>query len=239
MASLDPISAVIQQLSKEAAQDASAKTDAGSYLAEANAEMLRARELEFSDSEKQWVRSHVWLKTAQDIAAFNKHKLRYLTLPAYYRLDVSLFDRQGILADGVNSAGQRMLDVAAFEKEPGKFARMSSQLPTFRLIGQCGVEDAITDNKNPYFKQLADMFPFDLVNMDLTSSLTPKKEGPYSTIMQALDQILRRQRDQIGRWSLFLTFRNVPPDWEPNAVDQLSTNLQENIGDHPEVRDAF
>ena len=204
----DPLSAVVQQLSREATQDAAAKTNVGSYLADANAGTIRSRELEFSDSEKQWVRTEVWLRVAATLAAFNGRKLRYLTLPAYCRLDVSLFDSRKLLQDGVNASGQRVLDVAAFEKDPAKFARMCSQVPTFRLLGQCGVEDAITDEKNPYFGELACMFPFDLVNMDLTSSLTPRKEGPYSTIMQALDQILRRQRDQIGRWALFLTFRN-------------------------------
>src|SRR5204863_4380562 len=112
------------------------------------------------------------------------------------------------------------------ETEPSKYGRMVGHSPPFRLFGRGAIEDAIIDASNEYYDQLVGLFPFDIVNLDLTTSLTPRHEGPYSRIMQAIDVVFRRQVDCKGKWAFFLTMRNVPDDWETGALEQLFSNLE-------------
>src|SRR5579871_272918 len=91
-----PLEKVIDELSREADQDKAAQEDAGSYLVGADATDLIHREREYRDLEKHWVRWR-WLKVAHEIVSRNGKQLRYLTLPAYYRLDVSLFMKHGLI----------------------------------------------------------------------------------------------------------------------------------------------
>jgi hypothetical protein len=57
--------------------------------------------------------------------------------------------------------------------------------------------------------------------------------------MRALEEIMVRQASHSGEWALFLTFRNVPDEWEATALDTFLDNLQQNLNQHPEVRDSF
>jgi len=233
---LSPLKDVFEELSREAEQEQAAIRSEESYLSNVNTEHLITREREYRDPEKHWVRTK-WLKCAQDITQANNQKLTYLTLPAYHRIDVSLFNKHGLLKGAEGSPGT--LAVAAFETDPTKFARMSSQTPKLKLFGQASLEDVIVDPKNKYYAELNGMFPFDIVNFDLTTSLTPQHEGPYSRVMQALEETLRRQAAHGNLWGLFLTFRNVEDEWEKMALKTFLDNLQHNIDHHPNVRESF
>jgi hypothetical protein len=232
---------VYEQLSGEAEQEREIAENRSSFLASVDAEVLREREQEYRDAEKHWVRRESWLKVAKDLAKEKGRRLKYLTLPSFYRLDVSLFLRENILQvikreDGVSV---KAVYVAAFELEPSKYGRMVGHSPPFLLFGRGSIEDALVDSSNEYHEQLASLFPFDIVNLDLTTSLTPRHEGPYSKIMQAIDVVLRRQVDCKGRWALFLTMRNVPEDWESVALAKLFENLQANLTDNRKAHQAF
>lgn len=243
-ASLDPIASVYAKLDAEEEQE-KLVAPGQSTFAEADQTLLRERDREYKDPEKHWVRTSGWLEIARRIAKETQEThtrgLRYLTLPAYYRLDVSLFLREGLLdVMEEDSNGEPLkVYVAAFENDPWKFGRMKSHKPDFALFGLSNVEEALTIPGNKYYHQLLDLFPFDLINLDLTTSLTPTHEGPYSRTLEAISAVFQNQASYGTRWGLFLTFRNLPSEWEPGAVDQLSVNLEDNLRTYPKVMDAF
>ena len=234
----DPVKKVVEELSHEADQDKAAVERSQSYLAAADPAQLEHREREYRDVEKHFVRN-IWLRYAQSVAGENSRKIKYLALPAYYRLDVSLFQKHNVLDSTETSDGKTILAVSAFETDPTKFARMMSQSPAMQLLALSSVEEALTDKKNKYYFELLKLFPFDVVNLDLTTSLTPQHEGPYSTVMRAIEEIMVRQASHAGDWALFLTFRNVADEWEETALETFLNNLQRNLDQHPEVRDSF
>ncbi|HKO35761.1 MAG TPA: hypothetical protein VJV21_04740 [Pyrinomonadaceae bacterium] len=232
---------VYDQLSGEADQERSNAEERTSFLATVDSDLLREREREYRDPEKHWVRREAWLKAAKTLAREKGRRLRYLTLPSFYRLDVSMLLRENLLQvfKGDDNETIDYVYVAAFETEPSKYGRMVGHSPRFRLFGRGAIEDAIVDASNEYFEQLTGLFPFDIVNLDLTTSLTPQHEGPYSRIMQAIDVVFRRQVDCRGKWALFLTTRNVPEDWETEALKQLFSNLEKNLSQHPKAQQVF
>ncbi len=235
------VEALISQLSQEEQQDEKVFESQDLLFDELNTDKLRERETEYTDVEKHFVRSKAWLKVARELApevkAYYGRGLRYFTLPGFNRLDVGLLLRDGLLAVDPNDSDR--VYVAGFEADPSKFGRISGRFPKFKLLANSSVESALTDPKNRYYSELQSLFPFDIINLDLTTSLTPQHEGPYSTTMQAINSVLRLQAGYPLPWALFLTFRNVASDWEQVALGQLFENLQKNIGEYPAVRDAF
>jgi hypothetical protein len=184
-----PVQLVAHELSREAEQDKIAIQQSDSYLATADPKQLEQREREYHDIEKHWAR-WIWLRDAQTVSRENGRKIKYLGLPAYYRLDISLFQKHGLLESAETEDGSPVLAVAAFETDPTKFARMTSQSPALQLLALSPVEEALTNKKNKYYSELLKLFPFDVVNLDLTTSLTPQHEGPYSTVMRAIEEVM-------------------------------------------------
>lgn len=182
------LDALFKQLSREENQDADARDHARQNEPAVVHSMLREREREYTDVEKHFIRTRVWLKMAQKIKEANGRQLKYLTLPSYYRLDVSLFIRENLLSSHVRD-GREITSVVAFETQPERFARMAGQEPGYQLFGLDSIENAMLDGNNAYYRDLLTAFPFDLVNLDLTSTLTPAHEGPYSRTMQAVDAV--------------------------------------------------
>jgi hypothetical protein len=231
---------VLRQLSEEQQQEQRISKHEGLLLDSVSVEKLIQREREYTDPEKHWIRTRVWLQKATEIAMFTQNhlgrKIRYLTLPGFYRLDIAVLARANLIdKDGASSK----LYVAAFEADPAKFGVMAGQVPELQLFANCAVEDAIVNPENQYHAQLRDLFPFDVVNLDLTTSLTPTKEGPYPKMMQAIDIVLRAQANHPRTWALFLTFRNMVENWSVDTITQLCSNLQRNLDAFPHVREAF
>lgn len=212
-------------------------------LADRNPDLMRERDREYKDVEKHFVRTNYWLKTAQKIARQDgkQNGLKYLTLPAYYRLDVSLLYREGLLeiTEKDEEGNAKEINVAAFEVESDKYGRMTRQVPSFKLFCLDKVENALVDSDNPYYEGLLSLFPFDIINLDLTTSLTPVREGPYTKTLKAIDELFRRQSSSRFEWAFFLTVRNMPENWENATLNQLIDNLQQNIDNHPEVAEAL
>jgi hypothetical protein len=244
-ASSDKLKPLLNQLNQEAKQEDELSDSSKSFLSKiTDQDKFRNREREYTDLPKHWVRRYVWLAVAKQIAketqAEYQRGIRYLTLPSKGRLDVSLFLRENLLEmRSVENASQSVVGVAAFEAEPTKFGLLTSQSPRFELLGLCSIEDALVNPKNEYYDQLRNLFPFDIVNLDLTSSLTPQHEGPYSKTMQAIEEVLSRQASHRTPWALFLTFRNVLDDWEEEALKQFLRNLEENLSNSPRAKEAF
>ncbi len=217
-----------------------------SLLSTIDTEHLLEREREFKDVEKHWVRKEGWLRVARTIAddkrkTTQKNGIRYLTLPAYYRLDISLLLENGLIeiTEMGNDGAPAEIFVVGFEEEPTKFGRMESQVPRLKLSGATKLEDALIDSNNEYHHQLSALFPFDVINLDLTTSLSPLREPPYSNTLQAIDKIFQLQAGYGLRWGLFLTFRNLPSEWREETINQLASNLQENLEGDPKVLEAF
>lgn len=235
---------VFDTLSQESNQDKASLDPSGSFLESIDPFLFTEREREYSDPEKHWVRKR-WLAIAKDLAQTTQKNygrgIRYLTLPGYYRLDVSLFLKAGLIdvIDHDEKGNPKTIYVAAFESEPTKYARMAGHTPNFTLFGKSQIEDALIDSKNLYYNELLKLFPFDIVNLDLTTSLTPQHEGPYSRTMQSIEEVFRRQSAYGLPWALFLTFRNMPDEWEKNTVEQLVGNLQHNLDVYPQALKAF
>ncbi|MFX1297369.1 MAG: hypothetical protein ACFFD2_21250 [Promethearchaeota archaeon] len=241
----ETVDKVLHILDNEGKQEEYAFKDENSVLIGKDANLLRKREEEYRDVHKQWVRRNVWLKTANSLLKKKEKKgdterIRYLTLPAYHRLDVSLLLKEGVLEVTKKHEGKpEEIYVAAFENDPAKFALMKKQLPSFKFFGCESIENVLTDKDNKYYHEIRSLFPFDVINLDLTTSLTPKHEGPYSKTMDTIDTIFDIQSGQGIDWALFLTFRNVPEDLEEGARKQLFRNLQNNINKSPEVLEVF
>lgn len=242
---IDALERVFDELSQEELQEEASQLPEASLLSDSDPEILREREREYRDVLKHWVRRNSWLKIAKEIALETNQKhgrgIRYFTLPGFYRLDVSLLLREQLLEVELDTDGitVRSAYVAAFESDPTKYGRMVGHSPEFKLFGRSNVEEALTTDANPYYNQLLELFPFDIINLDLTTSLTPKHEGPYSTTMKAIEAIFSRQAEYGSKWALFLTFRNVPSDWENQTLDQLFDNLQRNLDRYPKVHEVF
>lgn len=223
-------------LSEEQAQE---KASAETLLDAISATKVIERESEYLDPEKHWVRTNVWLKAAKSVyesLGDFKRSLKYLTLPGYHALDVRLLYRNRLIlpqSDGV-------FPVAAFETDPSKFGHLSTSPYRFRLLGECAIETSLLDEQDPYYQPLLDLFPFDLVNLDFTTSLTPQGEGPYSGLMKAIDTVLKRQSmKRRGKWALFLTYRTLKSDWNDDTLETLRTNVQHNLDQHPAFQSAF
>lgn len=243
--SQDKLQQVYDELSEEQLQEDASQRPELSLLSDSDPEILREREREYQDEEKHWVRRNPWLKTAREIAleTNEKHRrgLRYFTLPGFYRLDVTLLLKEKLLEMELDADGTtvRSAYVAAFESDPTKHGRMVGHLPEFKLFGLGNVEDGLTAESNPYYHQLLELFPFDIINLDLTTSLTPAHEGPYSRTMKAIEAVFSRQAEYGSKWALFLTFRNVPSDWEKQTLEQLFDNLQRNLDTYPRAHETF
>lgn len=245
MESEDKLLPIYKELSQEEQQDKDSVDPQKSFLEQVDPELFVEREREYRDIEKHWIRLKVWLKEAKILAEETKKRynrgIRYFTLPAYYRLDVSLLLREKLLdvVERLPDDSTQKVYVASFEAEPTKYARMVGHLPEFHLFGDVLVEEALTDTANQYYDHLLRLFPFDIINLDLTTSLTPKHEGPYSKTMKAIDAVFKRQAEYGSKWALFLTFRNMPEEWEDGTLDQLFENLQKNVDTYPKVGEAF
>ncbi|MCK4249947.1 hypothetical protein KAX97_00755 [candidate division WOR-3 bacterium] len=237
----DTVDRVLNILNNEGQQEKSAFDESNSLLIGIDSNLLQKRAEEYKDTEKQWVRRNAWLKTAQSILKKKGGKpIRYLTLPALHRLDVSLFLKEGLLEITKKNEGEaEEIYVAAFENDPTIFALMQQHKPSFKLFGCGSIEEVLTDENNKYYRELRDLFPFDIINLDLTTSLTPKHEGPYSKTMEAIETIFDIQQGYGIHWALFFTFRNVPDELDNGARKQLFKNLQDNIDNNPEVLEAF
>lgn len=245
--SADTLDDLYDQLD-ERKQEEDLKKPSSSLLLDVDANDIKEREPEYHDPEKHWVRRDGWLKIVKKILASKQRitknaqaKLKYLTLPGYYRLDISMFMGEDLI-EVLSYSGDgtpREINVVGFETDPTKYGRMKVQTPRLKLLGASSIEAALVDPENEYFHELKDQFPFDVINMDLTTSLTPRHEGPYSKTMKAIDTIFSLQSGYGSEWAFFLTFRNVPSDWEETALTQLSANMQSNLDTKPTVFEQF
>jgi len=232
-------------LSEEESQEKEAADLSKSFLEGVIPELFVEREREFKDVEKHWVRTRGWLKVARQIAEETRklygRGFRYFTLPAYYRLDISLFLRENLLdvVDNFEDGSAKKVYVAAFENDPTKYGRMKGQSPEFTLFGTSDIEDALINPQNKFYAELLQLFPFDVINLDLTTSLTPRHEGPYSKTLRAINEVFVRQASHPAKWALFLTFRNMPVEFEERALDELCRNLQSNLDKYQQAQEAF
>src|SRR4029077_13351793 len=77
-----------------------------------------------------------------------------------------------------------------------------------RLAVHATLEDALLRRDNPFYEELADSFPYHIVNLDFCGHIVPPKDHPYSGTIRCIERILDLQsKSDLEHWYLFLTFR--------------------------------
>jgi len=80
------------------------------------------------------------------------------------------------------------------------------------------------------------LFPFDIYNLDFTSSCIPSTEAPFSRIFEALTKLIELNQREKQDFDLFLTFRAKRSEDNETAVKQLKRLLDKNCKDHPNAK---
>jgi hypothetical protein len=235
MRDASPLDELIESLEVEKAQEKRATGDADSPFADAPAEEVwveRARE--YDDKVKHLVRKRSWLKTAKNLRDEKGSGLRVLTLPGRYRLEIELYRKNGVLDDD-----RDQLEVVGFESSPEIFGLLNVMQPPLERLFFGDLVKALGDPDGEIYPELAGLFPFDIVNLDLTVNLITQSDAPYAPVLKAIRECIRLQTPKNGEWALMLTFRWDPSvQVNPDSFVRLKEEFDSNLKQHPAVRKA-
>ncbi len=233
------IDEVIKILQEEVEQERNVVAGSGSIFAEAPSDdTLRARSREYDDPVKHWVRKSLWLRLVRQLHRRRGRPLRLLTLPGRHAIEVKLYEKEGILATINDSHGER-LDVVAFEYEPTAYGLLATAEPRLDRVINGSLVDALVKSDDPKAEELRGAFPFDVVNLDLTSNLVAPREAPYGEVLQAVEACLTRQRTLDDEWLLMITFRAVQGHTNAETERQLQQIFEQNLADYDQLRTTF
>lgn len=234
------VDSFIDALDEEHEQEEKVREHRDSFFATApDAETLVTRAREFDDVEKHLVRREYWLAAAKAVYNDKGAGLRLLTLPGRHRLEIEHYRSHGLLEVSANAAtNEEELGVVGFETAPEVFALLRTTNPRFSHLFQADLIKTLAEPSSPYHKQLVRLFPFDVVNLDLTANLVSPKDGPYGPVLKAIRECLRLQVAQAGQWALMLTFRIGQGDTDQSAIEELTRQFQDNISEHSQFKHA-
>jgi len=185
---------------------------------------------------KHYVRKYGWLPSAQrrlQNLRSNPRRAgdfaRYFSLCGPHAIDVILLANNRII--------QRSL-----RGYPGTVV-CESKLEVFRDIsprlGQCAgafhgtFEDVV---QKPSFERVC---PFDIINLDFTSTLFPNWDRPSSNTVKAIQRIMEIQEKYQRGFDLYLTFRARRQESNPSAVEELSRMMEDNLQDDQDAKSLF
>jgi len=227
---------IIKSLDRERDQEEFVDEHRGSFFDQApDRETLILRAQEYDDLEKHIVRRESWLTIAKDLAQKKGAPLRVLTLPGRHRLEVELYRSEGIFGSYDPEAG---LPVVGFETSPDIFGLLKSGVPRLEKVFHEDLVRALIDERASAYGELRALFPFDIINLDLTGNLVAPSEGPYGPVLEAIRECLKLQGGSTGDWAFMLTFRAVIEHTNQDTIEKLSQHYQENINRHPVVKEA-
>lgn len=233
----DPISEIIEHLNLEQDQEAQVTKGATSFFSSAPPdEVLIARAREYDDLAKHLVRRNFWLRTAKELKERKGRPLRLLTLPGRHRLEIELYRSHGIF--GPTSLDED-LPVVGFETSPDVFGLLKLASPPFSRLFHADLIETISTSSAQHHGDLLELFPFDIINLDLTVNLVAPKEGPYGPVLQSIRECFKLQGSHAYDWALMLTFRAMLEDTSPDTIDELKQLYQNNLNDHVPIRQAF
>jgi hypothetical protein len=235
----DKVEKFLEDLNKEADQEKAVEENTGSYFSAAPAEeVLRRRAREYDDLPKHLVRTHHWLKVARALHKAKGSGLRLLTLPGRYAIEVGLYHRNGLLEQLAGEEGDDSLYVVGFETNPEVYGLLLSSRPRLLRLFDGSLVETLTNFASKTHQELVALFPFDIINLDLTVNLVAPSEGPYGPVPAAIHECFKLQGAQPHDWALMLTFRAGLPETDPSAVGIWREEYQRNLEQHVAVKDA-
>lgn len=227
---------IIKSLDREGHQDDQINKHQGSFFDRApSGEILVARAREYDDIEKHIVRKEYWLKVARDLRDKKGEAVKLLTLPGRYRFEIELYRENGLFGE---TTLDTELPVVGFETSPEIFGLLQTAQPRLRRLFHDDLIPTLIDPRSKHYDELTTLFPFDIINLDLTNNLVAPSDGPYGPILEAIRACFKLQGAQIHDWALMLTFRAVVEDTSRQAIDRLTTQYQDNIDKYPQVKEA-
>lgn len=230
------VESIIKSLDREGYQDDRINKHQGSFFDRApSGEILIARAREYDDIEKHIVRKEYWLKVARDLRDKKGDAIKLLTLPGRYRFEIELYREHGLFGE---TALDAELPVVGFETSPEVFGLLQTAQPRLRRLFHDDLIPTLIDSKSKHYAELVKLFPFDIINLDLTNNLVAPSDGPYGPILEAIRACFKLQGAQTHDWVLMLTFRAVVEDTNQQAIDRLTIQYQANIDKYPQVKDA-
>jgi hypothetical protein len=226
-------------LDKEEEQEKDIQEDRGSFffmMDSRDAVLRRARE--YDDLPKHLVRREHWLKVAKGLHSTCKRGLRVLTLPGRYALEIGLYHKHKLLAEIELGDGSKCVGAVGFENSPESFGILQGSSPKFQRLFAANLIDVINGAEVGAKRELMKLFPFDIINLDLTVNLVAPSEGPYGPVPAAIRECIKLQGAQQDDWALMLTFRAGLTETDMGAIDLWRNDYQKNLDDHPAVKAA-
>lgn len=231
----NPLENIIKSLDREAEQESLAEDHRESFFDGApSEEVIVGRAREYDDIEKHLVRREEWLAVAKKLFAEKGGPLRLLTLPGRHRLEIELYRDAGLFGAG----DLEELPVVGFETSPDVFGLLATTRPSFLKLYHDDLLQTLIDTKRRFHEELLGLFPFDIINLDLTINLVAPSEGPYGPVLEAIRQCFKLQGTQTRNWALMVTFRAVREETSDDLIQKLVAQYQENLEGHPKVKEA-
>jgi hypothetical protein len=237
--SVDDVAKFVGDLDREGQQESDVLHGEGAYFSDdaPDAGTLVRRAREYDDLPKHIVRVEHWLKMAKSLFKAKGKGLRLLTLPGRYALEVALYHRNGLLEERTEN-GNTTVYAVGFETSPDVFGLLQSGPQRFFRLFDGDLIDTLADPNAPHRKELTQLFPFDIINLDLTVNLVAPSEGPYGPVLAAIRDCFKLQGAQPDDWALMVTFRAGLPETDSRAIAAWREEFQRNLDTHPSVKDA-
>ncbi|KKN68320.1 hypothetical protein LCGC14_0452770 [marine sediment metagenome] len=182
---------------------------------------------------KQDIRDKLWVPYARKLAGRGVLS-KYLTLYSPPMMDIKHLQRKGLLAyDGETFNG--VVTVAYEEAHFGDAISRSSGRPELFLEGD--INHLLTEKKTRRAKQLRNMFPFQVINLDYNNSVFFREDDKrISENLKGIGEIFRLQRQANCReFVLFVTTRadagarGSRGQLSGSFLDDLSKRITENV----------
>jgi hypothetical protein len=183
------------------------------------------------------VRRELWLKTVKRIRKAKGAGLRLLTLPGQHLFEIKLYAKEELL-ERLNDDGEERLAVIGFETDPTVFGLLATAGPRLLEVLRGDVLAALTEPKSSNGKVIRTHAPYDVINLDLTTNIATRNDGPYSPFLQGVRECFHIQGAQTGSWALMVTFRAGMMETEPTVIRKLEEFFQKNLDEHLKVREA-
>ena len=182
---------------------------------------------DFRDWKKHHVRARGWLPAFQECRD-EYGDIRYLTLCAKEAIDVRYFAQKGLLSR--NREQNEYPFVTFVESDAEDYAFLAESLGKVRLAVHATLEDALLNQGNPFYQDLAGSFPYHIVNLDFCGQIVPPRDHPYSETMRAIERVVELQsQSDLDHWYLFLTFSAQEQHANQEANGQLEDIVSGNL----------
>ncbi|MBF0372258.1 MAG: hypothetical protein HQL39_02445 [Alphaproteobacteria bacterium] len=197
---------------------------------------------------KQYVRIHQWCTAAErlikDLKLGNGDPFRYLTLPGNDFLDVRTLHGVCETANvklrylGFNSVAPGSSEQAELNLSQNEVRSLTAIDPHSQVV-----EDrleSLANDRSPALRSTSQRAPFHAINIDLCDSIAFRDaDDPKGSMLAALGQLLKLQRQTTTSWLLFITTRAQPGLVCSSARDGFMSAIAENAAASAEFREKL